>query len=226
MADVTTSVRRVAVAALALAATAPLAACAGGPAIHPGDAAVVDGEAISIEQVDALAADLCALEAPSLAQQGVVLPMAFLRSIAVEALVTDALLPAFAEEAGIDLTQVRRGVREEVEATLAQAPDDIRDEVEQRFELEGARRAVMGIAGQQGATSAEQATAQGAELFARWRADQDVEVDPRFAAVDLDSFAWDGSTGSLSVAADDTATGLDVEAAAQLPADQRCGDPA
>jgi hypothetical protein len=226
MACVTPSARRAALAALALAATAPLAACSGGPEIHPGDAAVVDGEAISLERVDALAEDLCALEEPSLAQQGVALPMAFLRSIAVEALVTDALLPAFAEQVGIDLVEVRRGVRDQVKTSTAQAPPEIRDEAEQRLELDFARRTVLGVAGQQGAANADQAVAQGAELFARWRADQQVEIDPRFDAVDLDNFAWEGDTGSLSIAADDAVTGVDVEAAATLPAEQRCGDPA
>lgn len=221
----TPSVRRVALAALALAA-APLTACAGGPEIHPGDAAVVGDESITIERVDAMAADLCALQEPGLAQQGAVLPMALLRSVAAETLVSDALLPAFAEEAGIDLAAVRNGVREELETSLAEVPADIRDEAEQQLAFEGARRAVLGIAGREGASSAEQATAQGAELFNTWRAEQDVEIDPRFGTVDLDRLAWDEGNGSLSVPADDAAGALDQEAAAKLPASQRCGAPA
>lgn len=221
----TPSVRRVALAALALAA-APLTACTGGPGIHPGDAAVVGDQSISIERIDALAADICTLQEPGLAQQGAVLPMALLRSVAVETLVTDALLPAFAEEAGIDLAEVRRGVSEELETTLEELPAEIRDQAGQQIELEGTRRAVLGIAGREGAKSAEQATAQGAELFDSWRAGQDVEIDPRFGEVDLDRSAWDGANGSLSVPADDAAGALDQEAAAKLPASQRCGAPA
>lgn len=222
----TTSVRRAALAALALAAAAPLAACSAGPEVHPGDAAVVDGESISIESVDALAEEFCTLEEPGLAEQGAVLPMALLRSVAVETLVTDALLPGFAEEVGIDLAEVRRSVHDELEATLAEAPAEIRDEAERRLELEGTRRAVMGLAGREGATSPEQASAQGAELFARWRAEQEVELDPRFGAVDLDRLSWDEANGSLSVPSDDAGSSLDQEAAAKLPASQRCGEPA
>ena len=226
MADVSSSVRRVALAALALAAVAPLAACTGGPDLHPGDAAVVEGHAIRLSTVDGFAEDFCALEEPGLAQQGAVLPMALLRSVAVEVLVTDRLLPAFAEEAGIDLTDVRRGVRDELRTTLPDVPASLREEATRRFELEGARRAVLQIAGGQGAASPEQAIAQGAQLFNAWRAKQEVEVDPRFGRVDLDALQWDGANGSLSVPVDGAPGALDQKAAAALPADQRCGTPA
>lgn len=220
----TPSVRRVALATLALAT---LTACSGGPSIHPGDAAMVEGESISIERVDALAEDYCTLEEPGLAQQGAVLPMALLRSIAVEALVTDALLPAFAEEAGIDLAEVRRGVRDEVAEALEGAPEDIADEAEARLHLEGARVAVLELVGREGAASREQAAAQGAAVFSAWREEQEVEIDPRFAAVDLDRIAaWGGANGSLSVPPDDVAEALDQKTAAALPAEQRCGAPA
>jgi hypothetical protein len=231
---VTTSVRRVllrsrsraVLAALALTTTAPLTACSGGPEIHPGDAAVVGGSAISLERVDAFAKDLCALQKPALAQQGAVLPMALLRSEAVEVLVVDELLPAFAEEAGIDLPAVRRGVRDEVAKAVEGVPADIVDEAEARLHLEGARVTVLELIGQEGATSQEQATAQGAAIFNAWREEQDVTIDPRFGAVDLDQLAWSGGNGSLSVGPDDQLEPLDQKAAAKLPADQRCGAPA
>lgn len=222
----TPSVRRVLLAALALAVT-PLAACSGGPDLHPGDAAVVDGHAIRITSVDDFAADFCALEEPGLAQQGVVLPMALLRSAAVEALVSDALLPGFAEAAHIDLTAVRRGVRDEVRKSLAEGvPADLRGAAKKRFELEGARRTVLQLAGRQGASSAQEAAALGAQRFQAWRAKQDVTVDPRFGAFDLDTLQWDAANGSLSVPVDKAKGALDQKAAVALPADQRCGTPA
>jgi peptidyl-prolyl cis-trans isomerase SurA len=235
MADVTSSARaflslprgRAALAALTLATVAPLAACAGGPDLHPGDAAVVDGHAIRLSTVDDFAGDFCALEEPGLAQQGVVLPMALLRSAAVEALVSDALLPGFAKAVHIDLPAVRRGVRDEVRTMLAQGvPADLRSAAKRRFELESARRTVLQLAGRQGASSAEQASARGGQLFAAWRAKQDVTVDPRFGGFDLDSLKWDAANGSLSVPSDKAAGALDQKAAAALPADQRCGTPA
>lgn len=218
--------RRVALTALALAAVAPLAACSGGSGPHPGDAAVVDGHAIALSVADDFADDFCALEEPGLAQQGAVLPMALLRSVAVEALVVDQLLPGFAQELGIDIDDVRRDVRAEVRKTLADIPAELRAAATRRLELEGARRAVLQVAGSPGAASAEQATMLGAERFNAWRAEQDVEVDPRFGRVDLDQLQWDGANGSLSVAADDAPAVLDQKAAAALPAEQRCGTPA
>jgi hypothetical protein len=225
MADVSSSVRRVALAALALVAVAPLAACSGGPDLHPGDAAVVDGHAIRLSAVDDFAHDFCALEEPGLAQQGAVLPMALLRSAAVEALVSDALLPAFAKAAHIDLPEVRRGVRGEVRTSLTDVPADLRSAATRRFELEGARQTVLQLAGAQGASSAQQASALGAQRFNAWREKQDVAIDPRFGKVDLDALQWDGANGSLSVPADNAPGVLDQKAAAALPADQRCGTP-
>ncbi|TCJ28613.1 hypothetical protein [Nocardioides jejuensis] len=218
-----THVRRVALAALALAAVSATSACSGGPALHPGDAAVVDGHAIRLTTVDDLAADFCTLEEPGLAQQGAVLPMALLRSAAAETLVTDALLPAFAKEVGIDMATVRDGVRKEAAKQAATLPEDIRSVATARLELEGARQAVLQLVGQAGAQSPDQAVALGAQLFKAWRAKQHIDLDPRFGAVDLDALQWDGANGSLSVPADDAAAPLDQKAAAALPADQRCG---
>lgn len=233
MADVSSSVRRVlslpkgrvAVAALALAAVAPLSACSGGPDLHPGSAAVVDGASISIEQVDALADDVCTLQEPLLAQQGGVLPMALLRGIAVETLVADALLPAFADEAGIELADVRSRVRDEVGARVDGYPAETRDAAAAFLELDETRRTVLLLAGGAQAASPEQAVAAGAERFAAWRAEQDVVVDPRFGTVDLDRQVWDQANGSVSVKAEES-DALDQKAAAALPAGQRCGTPA
>lgn len=220
------SPRRLTLAALALVTIAPLAACTGGPDLHPGDAAVADGHAIRLTSVDDFAEDFCALEKPGLAQQGAALPMALLRSAAVESLVSDALLPGFAKAAGVDLAEVRRTVRDELGKTLADVPADLRGAASRRFRLEGARRTVLQLAGSQGASSPEQAQAQGAQLFNAWRAQQHVTIDPRFGRVDLDELKWDGANGSLSVPADKAPTVLDQKSAAALPADQRCGTPA
>lgn len=226
MAVVSPSVRRAALVVTALVAVVPLAACSGGPDLHPGDAAVVNGHAIRISTVDAFADDFCALEKPGLAQQGAVLPMALLRSAAAESLVSDALLPAFAKEARIDLAEVHRGVRQQLRTSLVDVPADLQGAAQKRFQLEGERRAVLELAGRQGATSQQQAMAQGAQLFNAWRAQQHVTIDPRFGRVDLDALKWDGANGSLSVPAGKTSDALDQKAAAALPADQRCGTPA
>lgn len=196
--------------------------------LHPGDAVVVAGEHITIDTVDELAVAMCELEKPGLAQQGFAVPMAFVRSLAVESLATDVLLEGFAAERGIDLEEVRRGVRAEAKDLVAEVPAELRDQAEDRVVLEGVRRAVLSIAGADGNPQAdpEQAAAQGRILFAEFRETADLVRDPRFGDVDLDTFAFTGGNGSLSINTDARAAEegpLDQAVVGALPADQRCG---
>jgi hypothetical protein len=196
--------------------------------LHPGDAVVVAGEHISIETVDELALAMCELEKPGLAEQSFAVPMAFVRSLAAESLATDVLLEEFAAEQGIDLEEVRRGVREEAKAVVAEVPADLRAAAEDRIAIEGVRRAVLSIAGSGGDPEAdpEKAAEQGRILFAEFREGADLVRDPRFGDVDLDTFAFSGGNGSLSINTDARAAEggpLDQAAVAELPDDQRCG---
>lgn len=220
-------------AATAAAATCLIATGCGADLkqpLHPGDAVVVSGDHITIETVDELAVAMCELEKPGLAQQGFAVPMSFVRSLAAESLATDVLLEEFAVEQGIDLDEVRRGVREEAKALVADVPAELRGDAEKRIVIEGVRRAVLSIAGSGGNPKAdpEQAAAQGRVLFDEHRKAADLVRDPRFGDVDLDTFAFSGGNGSLSVDADADAGAaeggaLDQAVVAALPADQRCG---
>ncbi len=188
---------------------------------------MVSGERISLTKVDDLAVVTCKLEESSLAQQGFAVPMSFVRSLAVETLVTDVLIEDFAKERGIDIEAVRRGVRGEADKVLADVPDSQKAAARDRLLLEGVRRAVLQFVGQEsGAPTPEAASAAGSAAFAEFRKGADLVRDPRFGDVNLDDFAaYRGASGSLSVAARPGPAAMDQTAVAALPAAQRCGTP-
>ena len=221
--------RRAGAALLLLLAIPALGGCTDGSELHPGDAAVVAGERISLDKVDDLALATCALEERGLSQQGVVVPMSFVRSLAAETLVTDVLIEEFAKEHDVDLADVRSGVRGEAEKAIADLPDSQQASALDRLSLEGVRRSVLQIVGSTepgGKASPDAAGAAGRTAFAEFRKDADVVRDPRFGDVDLDTFQFSGASGSLSVAVDPSSDAMDQAAIAELPAGQRCGTPA
>ncbi|RJS45300.1 hypothetical protein [Nocardioides cavernaquae] len=221
--------RRTGASLLLLLAIPALGGCSDGSALHPGDAAVVSGERIGLTEVDDLALATCALEERGLAQQGAGVPMSFVRSLAVETLITDVLIEDFATEHDVDLAEVRSGVREEAEKAITDLPDSQQATALDRLALEGVRRAVLQIVGATvpgGDASPDAASAAGRAVFAEFRKDADLVRDPRFGDVDLDTFQFSGASGSLSVAAEPSGNAMDQAAVAELPAAQRCGTPA
>jgi hypothetical protein len=221
--------RRTGASLLLLLALPALGGCSDGSELHPGDAAVVSGERISLAKVDDLALATCALEERGLAQQGVGVPMSFVRSLAVETLITDVLIEDFATEHDVDLAEVRSGVHEEAEKAIADLPDSQQASALDRLALEGVRRSVLQIVGSTvpgGNASPDAASAAGRMAFAEFRKDADLVRDPRFGDVDLDTFQFSGASGSLSVAAEPTGDAMDQTSVAELPAAQRCGTPA
>jgi hypothetical protein len=220
--------RRTGAALLLLLAIPALGGCSDGSELHPGDAAVVSGKRISLGTVDDLAVVTCKLEERSLEQQQFAVPMSFVRSLAVETLITDVLIEDFAKDRGIDIAAVRRGVRGEADKAVADLPDSQKAAARDRLLLEGVRRAVLQIVGQQaGAPTPEAASAAGSTAFADFRKHADLVRDPRFGDIDLDDFAaFKGASGSLSVAVRPASPAMDQTAVAALPAGQRCGTPA
>jgi hypothetical protein len=221
--------RRTGAALLLLLAIPALGGCSDGSELHPGEAAVVSGERIGLSKVDDLAVATCALEERSLAQQGYAVPMSFVRSLVAESLITDVLIEDFAREHHVDLAAVRNGVREEATKAVSDLPDSQRPTAVERLTLEGVRRSVLQIVGATepgGKASPDAASAAGRTAFAEFRRDADVVRDPRFGDVDLDTFAFSGASGSLSVNTEPPGVAIDQAAVASLPAAQRCGTPA
>ena len=92
----TRSFRRYAVAALSVAALAAVSGC--GSDMHPGQAAVVEGQRISMSDADSFADDFCELYRPVLKQQKAALAMSTVRALALDVLVRDELAHRYAEE--------------------------------------------------------------------------------------------------------------------------------
>jgi len=217
-----------------------LSGCTGAPAFHPGDAAVVEGQHISLDTVDGLARDLCSLDVDSLNRAGQAYPMSGLRAIVLQSLVDDVLVQKFARDLGLDVVRLRK------------TADQVVDQMEfgengrlRAVAMAWKRRAVFrdlvlygaGLVRLGNGAPEDAARLQGATAFRLWRAEAaPVDRDPRFIEVDLDAESLKPGSGSLSVdltrlvpvpPAEDDEPGRQKYAAylAKLPADQRCGTP-
>jgi hypothetical protein len=200
-------------ALVAAAALAGLTACGTelAPEIHPGAAAVVGGTTISLEEVDELALDLCAVDRPARESAGQAGPLGFYRGLALQNLGDYELVRQYADEhdlePGVELE--RRLALAEQQLRQRGAPPEVVETL-LAFEARSAYRdAVLAATGDPQAAQGD---------FSDWAQDVDVVVDPRFGSVDLTSGEYTPPRG-LSV----RITDVDPAAAGQLPADQRCG---
>jgi hypothetical protein len=198
-----------------------LAACSN---VHPGSAAVVDGQSISMRTLDETAEAYCTLTADAARQQGVTsVSGSQVRRQAIVGLVSLSVARDLAESEGLTID------RSSYELTPAQ-----REQLTEAFpasDIDGIARAVedsqevsaIAIAVAEKQTN-QQATAENEEQFAELgqRAilaafeDSDVSFAPRFG---LDPSGQPrGDTGSISV------TPIDLEAPVdeELPGAQRC----
>ena len=91
------SLRTYAIAALAVGVLATGCSSAD---VHPGQAAVVEGNAISMKTANSFADDFCDLNKPSLQQNKLTFPMVTLRALSLNILVQDELLHRYADERG------------------------------------------------------------------------------------------------------------------------------
>lgn len=244
MAPVTRSLLRAPVVA-ALLATGLLAGCGSAPDVHPGEAAVVGGEEISLDRVDAMATDLCTLATPGLEADGSVLPMSLLRGQALAILVRDELLWQFAEAEGLDLDGLRAEAadvaaqRLDADRSGGELPEGAADELHEQYTLDAGAGLILDHVGkealgqQPGGPVSEESVGRGYALFQEWRDSVTVTRDPRFSDVDLDLGRVTPPGGSLSrlVGSSPVETGyaadgsVDQEYVATLPPEQRCGTP-
>ena len=91
------SLRPYAVATLAVVALATGCSSAD---VHPGQAAVVEGNEISMRTANSFADDFCDLNKPSLQQNELSFPMVTLRALSLNILIQDELLHRYADERG------------------------------------------------------------------------------------------------------------------------------
>lgn len=198
-----------------------LAACGN---IHPGDAAVVDGESISMKTLNDTAAVYCTLTLASAQQQGVTtVPNSDVRRQAVTSLVSMVVARKLAKDKGIEVEPSRYDLTTSQEQQIAKAfPKDDAEKIGKAIE-DSQEVSEIAIAlgetstGEKRTDTNEADLAQaGQEEITKAFADNGVKFAPRFG-LDATTKAI-SDTGSLSVAQVD----LDKKSEDELPAAQRC----
>lgn len=233
----TRSFRRYAVAALSVVALAAASGC--GSDVHPGQAAVVEGERISMSDADSFAEDFCELYRPILEEQSASLSMATVRALSLDVLVRDELVHQYAEERGWEPPQSYRqavaAIDDEVQqfqigADSVETFRRVREaEAYANFVYTMAGDDALGAAGL--AKDPEAALERGRTILAAYAEKADVTLDPRFGTVSAEGQYFPTSDG-LSVPVTTLAKGGAVPADPQagdtsyvdsLPAHQKCG---
>jgi peptidyl-prolyl cis-trans isomerase SurA len=224
--------RRIRLAGLAVAAVL-LSGCGSTPGWNAGVAARVDGQTVSMDRVDQVTDTYCGAVEGQL-QSGQALPLHYLRGQVAGSLALRLAADQFAAEQGVDPDAEYAQALQQAEPQLASLSEDARQAV---IDVDGASvyvGAVEKAAGQQlleergRSTSNEDAVRKaGATAFAKWLADQDVRLDPRFG-VSISGGRAEASDTSVSYALGRTATDADADQpdttyAAGLPSNQRCG---
>lgn len=221
---------RAAASVAALSAALLLSSCGGNA---PGVAATVAGDPITDQKVDEFAQVLCSLGGLPGGEGGT--PTRTARFSSLQILIANELADDIADVESVDKSGVALTV-ESLNAGRDTIPADVRDtfdEVVQEFAT--AQQAILELGresleengqGEDAAANDEAAFAEGDRLRSEYAAEADIEVDPRFGAVE------DGvvtpADGSLSVPVSELA----VQGAAEqvedgfvsaLPATQKCG---
>lgn len=209
-------------AAVLLLAGLTLAACGN---VHPGAAAVVDDQTISMKALDKAAKAYCTLTLAGSQDQGATPPdNADIRRQAVTTLVSLIVARKVAKEEGITPKPSDYELTNDQEAQVAKAfpkeenLDEINQLIEQSQELSAISLALgEKITGQAPTAENEaQVGAAGQAEITKAFKDNDVEFAPRFGL--SDSAKKVAATGSLSV----SPTDLGADKPNELPEAQRC----
>lgn len=233
----TRSFRRYAVAALSVAALAAVSGC--GSDMHPGQAAVVEGQRISMSDADSFADDFCELYRPVLKQQKAALAMSTVRALALDVLVRDELAHRYAEEQGWTPPASYRDAVAAIDDQAEQfqiAASDVDTfrrvrEAEEYANFVYAKAGGEDLGGTGEVNDPQAALGRGREIFTEYAEKADVTLDPRFGTVSAEG-QYFPSTAGLSVPVTTLARGGAVPADPQsgdtsyvdsLPADQKCG---
>lgn len=233
------SFRRARVAAAVLTGVA-LAAVAGCGAeslssnVHPGAAAVVDGERITVAEVDEMAEAYCDFVAARMSAEQAV-PMRLVRGASLDNLVRRTVAEQYAEAHDLDTRRARRLLAREVAQQAEQQQiSGAEREVFEEVSLEVDTTAVYLAAGarealEAGETPDPDAVGAGRALVAEWAADKEITRDPRFTTLEAETYDVDAAAlaqprsdlATLAGAFDPQAA-IDPDYLAALPASQTC----
>lgn len=205
-----------------------------GADFHPGVAAQVGSDSISVSHVDSVATSYCSAIKSQLQGQNQVLPLRYLRGGVVGQLALMSAARQFAAEHHVDAGYQYDQKVSELQSAVAALPEDQQQAV---VEVESSSTYVSDIelaVGKQilkkaDATTSKSsdATAAGQKAFSDWLDGQDVAINPQFGIEIKNAQAVPTDT-SVSYALGDAATQGNADTpdqsyAASLPSSNRCG---
>jgi len=205
-----------------------------GTGFHPGVAAQVGDDQITVSHVDEVTGNYCSAIQQQLSADNQVLPLRFLRAGIAGQLALASAAEQFAAEHDVEPGRQYDQKVAELQGAVATLSEEQQDAV---IEIESSSTYISGVQQavgkqllrEQGTPkpSTTEAGQAGQQEFARWLAGEDVSIDPQFGVEIKDGQAVPVDT-SVSYAAGDTAKNgaadsPDQAYAASLPAAHRCG---
>lgn len=206
-------------------------ALAGCGSARPGVAVEVDGNRVSLSEVEGIADALCEGLAPVNEEAGNNQPRYDAATTAAAVAVQDLLADLLAEEFGIEpsaeFTQQVGALRADAanQGIAEEHVDEIVDAVAAQYRLADAQVQVGTAAmAAQGVSDVDQQQANelGATLLASWFAERDIEIDPRFGLDFENGQAVLAETRTSTAATDFAVLAADPERAAELPRNLLC----
>lgn len=205
-----------------------------GTDFHPGVAAQVGNDTISVSEVNSVATNYCSAIKSQLQGQNQVLPLRYLRGGVVGQLALMSAARQFAAEHHVDAGYQYDQKVSELTSAVAALPEEQQQAV---IEVESSSTYISDVelaVGKQllkkagaASTKSSDATAAGQKAFAGWLDGQDIAIDPQFGVEIKNAQAVPTDT-SVSYALGDTATMANADTpdqsyAASLPSSHRCG---
>lgn len=218
--------------AAVVASVALLSGCAG--SASPGVAVDVDGEEITVAEVDRATSAICTSVEPDLRGQNNTLAMSNVRQFVVSLLTASAQARRLAEEYGVEPGPEYHRQVAQLEVTAEAFPADTRADYVEVMSTESLVNSVVEAVGraslaEDGITDpeVEQVAQRGQDLFSSWPDDHEVVIDPRYG-LEVSGGQLVPADTNLSIAVSDEAKKAmqeepDPAYARSLPDLHRCG---
>ncbi len=212
-----------------------LAGCGvAGTSFHPGVAAEVGDESITVGTVDQIAGDYCTAIVDQLAGNNQVLPQRYIRGGVAAQLTLVSAARQLAAQYGVEPGQQYDQKVAELQGAVATLSEGEQEAV---LAIESSGTYISGVLqaiGEQqlsaeggAAPSSEEAAAAGRKVFNDWLTENDVQIDPQFG-VEIEDGQVVTTDTSVSVAVGEAATNGQAEApdeeySRSLASSHRCG---
>lgn len=198
---------------------------------QPGEAVSVNGESISVAEVDEVAASLCAVLETSPQQQGVVLTGSQVRMGAEQGMVFQIVGDQLLEAYDVALPATASDGEEQVRSSFAEAdPDDLETALPAFTGLQHFNNVLAALGEDEvGPTADQQAViTAGVQRAQAWQADSEIRTNPAFDDFEIGDEQILSTRDEISVPASEfarqaAAAEAAPDFAASLPESQRCG---